>query len=254
MLQLERLEKIKEYLAKTEYAGINELAEYLQVSTATVRRSLKHLENEHMVNLTKGGACLAKKGNFYEFPYMIKQQLHAEEKRRIAGKAIQCVNKNESLFLDSSSTVYGMTRFSKSLSGATVVTNDIFIAQNLTNEEDVIVTVIGGSLRKHYYTLTGFIAETILKNLYFDRAFLGFDALSLQGGLMITNMEEVQIKQRIINCSNEVIVLCDHSKFEQLSFLTVCNFDHIDMIITGKELDQGIYRAYIEAGINLVLV
>ena len=254
MLQIERLEKIKEYLVKNEYADIIKLAEILDVSTATIRRALKQLHNDKVVDLTRGGATLAKKGNLYEHPYLVKRQMHAEEKRRIANEAVKHIDKNESVFLDSSSTVYEMCRFLAGFHNITVATNDVLIAGALTNAEDISVSVIGGSLRKHYYTLTGYFSEMIMKDLCFDHAFIGIDTVSLKGGLMITNIEEVQIKRKIVKASNEVIVLCEHSKFEQESFLNVCGFDDIDMIITGKELDQEVYTRYIEAGVNLVLV
>jgi DeoR family fructose operon transcriptional repressor len=253
MLQVERFEKIKEYLVKNEFADIKKLAELLDVSTATVRRALKILESEKVVDLTRGGAALVKRGNLYEYPYQIKQQMNSEEKRRISQEAVRHIGKNESIFLDSSSTVYGMTRFLENFQDITITTNDIHIAESLTNAENVAVTVIGGSLRRHYYTLTGYFAETILQGLCFDHAFLGIDSISLRGGLMITNIEEVQIKRKIIDCANEIIVLCDHSKFEQKSFLNICNFENIDMIITGRELNEKIYKNYIDAGINLVL-
>lgn len=254
MLQIERLEKIKEYLAKNEFADIKKLSDLLGVSTATVRRALKRLETEKIVDLTRGGATLAKKGSLYEYPYLVKRQMNAEEKRRIAREAVHRIGSNQSVFLDSSSTVYEMTRYLTGLHDITVATNDVLVAAALTNAENISVSVIGGSLRKHYYTLTGYFSETIMKDLCFDHAFIGIDTISLKGGMMITNIEEVAIKRKIINASSEVVVVCDHSKFEQESFLNVCGFGEVDLIITGKELDKEIHKKYVDAGINLVLV
>jgi DeoR/GlpR family transcriptional regulator of sugar metabolism len=254
MLQLERLERIREYLVENEYADINRLKDILEVSGATVRRCLKRMEVEGTVILSRGGATLSKKGNIYEYPYQVKQQMNAEEKRRIAFEAVKHVHRNESIFLDSSTTVFEMTKFLVNFSNITVATNDIYIAQNLNNAENLAVTVIGGTLRRHYYTLTGYFAETALKGLCFDRAFLGIDALSLKSGFMITNIEEVQVKSKVISCSKEVVVLCDHSKFNQESFLNICGFKDIDMIITGAELDKEIAKNYSDEGVNLILI
>mgnify|MGYP001248616626 CR=1 FL=1 len=254
MLQAERLEKIKEHLVKNEFADIKKLAELLDVSTATIRRSLKRLEEEKIVEMTHGGAVLSKKGSLSEYPYLIKRQMNSEEKRRIAREAVRQVHKKQSIFLDSSSTVYEMTRFLTALRSVTIATNDILIAGELTNAEDLTVTVLGGSLRMHYYTLTGYFAEQLMKDMCFDHAFIGIDSISLNSGLMITNIEEVQIKRKVVAASKNVVVLCDHSKFEQNSFLTICGFDEVDMIITGRELDEKIFDRYTERGINLVLV
>jgi DeoR family fructose operon transcriptional repressor len=253
MLQLERMEKIKGYILQHEYADIKKLAEMLDVSTATIRRALKRLETEKIVDLTRGGAALVRKGNLYEYPYKVKLQMYSEEKRRIAQKALEYIEPNESVFMDSSSTVYAMTDGLSRVRDITIATNDILIAQNLTNAEGLPVTVVGGTLRKHYYTLTGYIAEMVMKDMCFDHAFMGIDSLSLRGGLMITNSEEVQIKRKVISSSNQVLVLCDHSKFEQESFLNVCGFGDVDLIITGRELDEKIYKRYLDEGIHLIL-
>jgi DeoR family transcriptional regulator, fructose operon transcriptional repressor len=254
MLPIERLERIKEYIATNEFADINDLAQMLEVSTATVRRSLKQLENDRVVNLTRGGATLAKKGAVYEHPYMVKRHLNADEKRRIAQEASRRVGKNQSFFLDSSSTVFEMTSFVSGGSPMVVATNDVLIAAELTNSENLSVSVIGGTLRKGYYTLTGYFAEMAFRDVSFDYAFLGIDTISLRGGLMITNSEEVQIKRKVADSSNRVVVLCDHSKFEQESFLHVCGFDRVDEVITGRELDDEVYRRYLDNGVNLTRV
>ncbi len=254
MLQAERLEKIKEYLVKNEFADINRLSEFLDVSTATVRRALKRLEQEKIVEITRGGAVLSRKGSLYEHPYLIKRQMNAEEKRRIAREAARLIRKNQSIFLDSSSTVFEMTRFMGGLASVTAATNDVLIAGELTNAENIAVTVLGGSLRMHYYTLTGYFAEMLMKDMCFDHAFIGIDSISLKGGLMITNIEEVQIKRKVVAASKNVVVLCDHGKFEQDSFLNICGLEDVDTIITGRELDEGIYTRYRESGVNLVLV
>lgn len=254
MLQLERLEKIKEHLIKNEYADMDELAQILDVSTATVRRSLKQLENDSLVELTRGGARLAKKGHLYEHPYLVKREMNAAEKRRIVHKAVGLIGKNESVFLDSSSTVYEMTRFLKEFHQITVATNDVLIAGALTDAEDITVNVIGGTLRKHYYTLSGYFSEMILDELRFDYTFLGIDSISLKGGLMITNVEEVRVKKKAARLANKVVVLCDHSKYEQEAFLNVIGFDEVAMVITGEELDKDTYQRYVDAGVNIVLV
>ena len=254
MLKLERRERIKEYLVKNEYADIKLLAEIMNVSTATIRRALQELQEEQVVEITHGGATLAKKGSLYEHPYMVKRQLHLKEKTRIANEAVNLINRKESVFLDSSSTVYGMAQFVAKLQEVNIATNDIAIASALHDLDTIDVSVIGGTLRKHYFTLTGFFAESIMKDLCFDLAFMGFDTVSSKSGLMITNIEEVQIKRMIINASNKVVVLCDHSKFEKEAFLNVCSIKDVDMIITGKELDDSIYNKYIDLGVKIVRV
>ncbi len=135
-----------------------------------------------------------------------------------------------------------------------VATNDLLIASALTYAQDVTVCVIGGTLRKHYFTTTGLFAESILKDVYIDTAFMGIDAVNIKGGLTLTNVEEVQVKKMVINAASKVIVLCDHTKFEQTSFLNVCKFEDVYLLITGKELSDELYSKYVEAGLKIIRV
>lgn len=254
MLKIERREKIKSYLLQEKFANIKDIADKLEVSTSTVRRTLKELEEEGIVELSHGGVTLQNTGLIYEQPYSVRRQTNIEEKIRIAAEAVKQIEHNESIYLDSSATVFQMTKFLPELSSVNIATNDIAIANALSDCETIDVSVIGGSLRKHYYTLSGFFSETIMKNLFFDIAFMGFDAVSLQNGLMITNIEEVQIKRMAIQAAKKVVVMCDHSKFEKEAFLNICGLDKIDTMITGKELDRVIHNRLIDAGVHIVLV
>jgi len=254
VLKIERKEKIKTYLMSNSFANIKDLAVSMDVSTATIRRTLRELEEEGIVDLTHGGVVLKESGHLYEQPYQVKRETNSEEKRRIAAEACTFIKRNESIYLDSSSTVFEMTRLLTTLKSINIATNDIAIANALYACDELDVSVIGGVLRKHYFTLTGFFSELIMKNVFFDTVFMGFDAISFKGGLTITNSEEVRIKQMAIEASNKVIALCDHTKFEKEAFLTVCSLKDIDVLITGKELDPKTHGRLIEEGVEVLLV
>lgn len=254
MLKAERMDKIREYIVKNKYVNINDLAIHFNISTATVRRCLKQLEKENFVESVRGGAVLISDGNTFEQSYQVKRQQNIDEKKRIAEAACSFISSNNSIFLDSSSTVFEMTTILTSMKHITVLTNDVFIASALSPAKDIDVTVTGGTLRKTFYTLTGFLAERVLKDVSVDYAFMGIDAINSQGNFMITNTEEVTIKQIIAERANKVIVLCDHSKFNRQAFLSLWDNKHIHLVITGKELGDDEYKHYTDLGLNIQLV
>ena len=79
MLKIERKEKIKTYLMSNSFANIKDLAVSMDVSTATIRRTLRELEEEGIVELTHGGVVLKESGHLYEQPYQVKTR---DEQRR----------------------------------------------------------------------------------------------------------------------------------------------------------------------------
>ena len=254
MLHEERIVVLKEYMLQNRFAKINDLKDLMNVSKATVRRCLIQLENDGFLQTTRGGAVIASNGVLFEQPYYMKRDTNAAEKARIAQKACEMIGDNLSIFLDSGTTIERMCPFLSRPQNLMVATNDIQIASELKDNTNMTVTVIGGLLRKNFYTLTGMYAELILNEMRFDYAFISSDTICENGGLMITNPEEVQIKRLVAKSASKLIVLADHSKFEKTSFLSVCGLDDIDVVITDNKLDDGLYERYRELGPEIVRV
>ena len=153
MLSAERYEKIKAYMYENKYANINELAVLFNSSVPTIRRCLKQLEKEKVVESVRGGAILVSSDDTtFEQPYQVKRKQHTGEKSRIAAEACRHINSNSSIFLDSSTTVHEMIPFMKEIKELTVCTNDVMIAGTLTSSSGYAVMVVGGMLRSGYYT------------------------------------------------------------------------------------------------------
>lgn len=251
MLQAERLERIRDYLVANKYASIAELAEAFQTSPATIRRSLKELEQKKIVENIRGGAVLRGSGNTFEHPYPIKRRRNETEKKRIAAYAASLVSTNSSIYLDASSTVREMTESLLNKQGVSVCTNDVQIAGDLSSATNLVVVVTGGVLRQGYYSLSGFFADHFVSRTQVDYAFMGIDAISRENGLMLTNIDEINIKHKMGTHSGELIVLADHEKFNNAAFVKAWDFSEVSLVITGVELPDEIYNEYLELGLKI---
>jgi len=254
MLNAEREEKIKAYILEKRYASLSELSEVFGVSVPTVRRCVKRLAADGVIDIVRGGAMYLDNQRMVEQPYEIKRKLNLDEKKRIAEEASRQIVDSDCVFLDSSSTVFEMLPHIQELNNLKVATNDVVIATVLSGVPNVSVLVTGGSLRKGYNTLMGSFAETLLSQIHVDCAFIGVDAISRDGNFMITNSEEVGIKRAAFYGAAKRIVLCDHSKFEKSAFISLWNHEKIDLIITGRELDDNVFEYYLKLGLKIVRV
>ena len=90
MRQEERLSLILEHLSQTGSVGVSEIAAELGVSTASVRRDLQLLEEQHLLSRTHGGAVA--NATVYELPLRYRSGSHKGEKRRIAAVAAERVD------------------------------------------------------------------------------------------------------------------------------------------------------------------
>lgn len=251
MLQAERLEKIRDYLVANKYASIAELAETFQTSPATIRRSLKELEQKKVVENIRGGAVLRGSGNTFEHPYSIKRRRNETEKKRIAAYAASLICANNSVYLDASSTVREMAECLRSKQGVSVCTNDVLIAGDLSSASNLVVMVTGGVLRQGFYSLSGYFADQFVSRTQVDYAFMGIDAISKNNGLMLTNIEEIGIKQKVGKHAGELIVLADHEKFDHIAFQKTWDFSEVALVITGTELPDEVYNEYLELGLKI---
>ncbi len=100
----------------------------------------------------------------------------------------------------------------------------------------------GGIARENVFTLEGTQVTDFIRNLRVDKTFLGADAIHSDGVISNVNIEEVPIKQAMLNAADKVILLTDSSKFNVTGFAKVCDITDVDHIIT----DQGILKEQLE--------
>jgi len=253
MLRHERLERIEEYINHNRYVTIPQLVEAFDISSSTIRRDLEALGEAGRVELTRGGVMSLRRNVSEEASYNEKVETNREEKARIAAAAARMIKPGGTLFVDSGTTTRELVPYLREGQGLKVVTNDLLIAAELSGAMGVEVIMPGGLLRKGYFTLTGSHAEEMVSGMRADLTFMGFDA-ARPCGFMISNQEEVGLKRAMARCGRRLVVLCDHTKFEADSFITVCPLADASLIITGKELDENIRRQLESIGAVLELV
>jgi len=245
MIRAERQAKILKILREKGFVENKDLQELFNVTPITIRRDLKDLSEQNLIRLDHGGAAdINVVGSSIEPLYRTKMYLNVEKKIAIGMAASDLICDGETIFLDSGTTTLQIAQSlrNKRVINLTVVTYDIKIADELGALENINVLVLGGILRKHLYSLYGPYAEYVLKNLKAKKAFLAVDGASKENGISNANLEEVPIKQLIIQNSEEVILVADSTKFGKDTFCRVCSWDSIDHIIT----DDGIPKDYLE--------
>lgn len=248
------MELITAEIKQHRIVSIDELTARLETSRSTICRDLEDLEMEHALKRIRGGAVALTQRTSYEPPFDVRKDFFFDEKQRIAYAAIELVQDNETLLLDSGTTVYELSKALMSKSNLYIATNDLNSAMLLSQNTDIELTVFGGALRKQHYSMNGYFTENMVRQIHADKFFLGVDAVDMNIGYMNFSVEEIQTKKLMIQASSEVIVLCDHSKFEKIAFVNICHFDEVDLVITGKEINKDILRKVEEMKINVMIV
>lgn len=254
MLRMERLERIVQLTEENEVVTIKDLIKEIGTSPATTRRDIDLLASEGRLIKTRGGAASAKRYASVEPPYKVKSVLNIEEKMRIASRAVEIIEDGDHISIDSGSTCLEFAKKLNSTMNLQVVTNDLLVALEITRNINTNLIMAGGLMRKGYYASYGHFCTDILKVIQVQKAFIATDAVDCQRGLMSYIPDDIEIKKMMIDMGAEVILLCDHSKFETPAYINICPLSKINMIITGKELNKAALHCLREQKINVELV
>lgn len=234
MLAAARKSDIKKLLLEHKSVSVVELAARFQVTEETIRRDLKALEHEGVAERTHGGAILAEKVST-SFNRLVMASILHPNKVAMAKLARAYVKNGLCVFLDSSTTVQALIPEIQDLQ-ITVSSNSIDVATACSNHPNINLIALGGVYNHHYRCFSGSISSSVLQNFYFDLAVISCRTLSLTHGLTDSDTEEAEIKRMAISRSKRLIVLADHTKFDKVSFVKICDLSKVDALITDKPL------------------
>jgi DeoR family fructose operon transcriptional repressor len=253
MYEEERLQKISEYVQNKTRASVQKLCEIFNVSESTIRRDLSELENRKLLKRTHGGAICLESVSF-EPTYSEKEDKYRDEKQLIAEKASELIEEGDSLIIDAGTTTLYLAAELSKFKNLTVVTNSINLIQQLSDIQGINIMATGGMLRKNTMALAGPVAEESLERIRVDKAFIATNGLDAKIGLTTPNVLEASIKQKMMNVSDQVIIMADHSKIGKVSFAKFGDLTDVDACITGDSISNEQMAELERANIKVYLV
>lgn len=190
---------------------VEDLSRHFGVSVATVRRDLDYLGQNGLITRTYGGAVI---GNLRAEQSLREREVsNASAKDAIARSAAELVQPGSTVLLDAGTTTGQLSRYLARIPGLTVLTNGLN-ALNVFAEADTDVHAIalGGSLRPTNQSTIGPIAESVVRSVHADIAFLGTDCLDAHRGISSRTLEQNSLKTLMALHARRTVVLADSSK------------------------------------------
>jgi DeoR/GlpR family transcriptional regulator of sugar metabolism len=250
MLADRRHELILRVLRADGPATVGKLADSLKVSQATIRRDLIQLDIEGLLRRVYGGAApIADRDD----PFVDVAAVRADEKDAIAVHCAELVRDGETVLLDVGTTAH---RVAHQLRGRalTVITTSMAVYDELHEEPDIQLILLGGVLRRDYRSLVGFLTEDNLRQVHADRLFLGTSGVRPDGQVMDTTVVQVPVKRAMIAASDHVVLVADVGKFPGTGMARVCGPSDLDTLVTNAPLDRATGLAMSEAGVKVIEV
>ena len=226
-----RKNQILRILRTQRYASVDELCGQLFVSSATMRRELKALEESQQIQRTRGGAYLLE-GVTTEDPYAIRERQNVTEKQMIARQALQYLQDGMTVFLDSSSTVYIMAQMIDHFHTLRIITNSLKTALCLASRHGIHVICAGGKPRPATVSLVGQETVAFLQKYNADAAFLSACGFDLETGTSEASEEESFVKRTYIEHAQKRFLLLDTSKLGKRFLCRTAKIQAFTRIIT----------------------
>ncbi|MFZ7132760.1 MAG: DeoR/GlpR family DNA-binding transcription regulator [Eubacteriales bacterium] len=253
MFNEERKQKIIELLQKNNKVTVAELSKIFKVSSATIRNDLRELSDLQLLRRTHGGALSNAKVGIDVDPIENKIK-NVEEKTAISNKAIELIEDGDTIIIDSGTTILHLTDLLHVKKNLTVVTNDLLIANKLEEFENINTIIIGGMIRKSYHCSVGALGLDMLSNFVVDKAFMCTNAISPFKGASSPDVNQAEIKKKMISISDKTIFLCDSSKIGKNLFINFAKIDEIDTIVTDSGIDAKMVEYFKEENIEVIIV
>jgi len=253
MLIEERRQHILLLIQKHGRVLVDELSNELELSKITIRKDLDYLQSKDLLMRTHGGALPAQTGALSDPTIQEKEELHHDEKVKIAKAAAAMISDGQCIILDSGTTTTEIARAILSFRHLTVITNALNIAADLSRSNFEIV-FIGGTLRKNSLSVVGPLAEDMLKELHADIVFLGVDGFDSRTGLTTPNVLESRVNRAMVQAAQRVVVVCDSTKFGRRSLALIVPPSAIHTVITDNEVSQEDLEALNNAGVETIVV
>lgn len=248
MLTATRQAKILDSLRTDGEVSVDSLAGRFGVSASTIRRDLNALSADGLLRRVRGGGGSLESDRV---PFSESQQVRSAEKDAVAALAAGLVHDGDVVLIDIGTTTALLARHLRGRH-ITVVTSSLAVIDQLRDDDDVELIVLGGAVRKNYHSMVGVLTEQALAQIRASICFLGTSGVRPDGTILDTTGMEVPVKNAMIDSSNRVVVLADAAKFPGIGLLNVCGPDRLSTVVTNGDADPSTIDVLRSAGVEVL--
>lgn len=254
MLSVERQARIERIVRQKQLVKVAELMEEFEVSDMTIRRDLGVLEKRGLIRKVYGGAVLAEPAVPLDQDENldVRAAASSEYKQQIARLAVDLIEPGDVIILDAGTTTLEVARLIPNQKNLVVVTNSLSVAHELLHRSSSLL-LAGGIVRPSTHSVVGPKTKEFFNDLRASKLFLGASSLSLDGGLMNSNLYESEIKRMMIAAADQVILVADASKFETKSYHVFAQWSEVDLFVTDRRLQEEIRRDLSHQGVGTLV-
>lgn len=228
----QRVDRIIEFINDAEEGvRLEDLADLLSVSTLTIRRNLKELQEKNIL-VIKNNNVILKNNAQSKWKKLKKIGVLTSIQREMAHHIVS----GDIVYLDTSYTAMGVLDYIEK-PNVTIITNNLNVMR-INQKPGINYILLGGELHETRNSVVGSITISQLQNYRANKAIIGADSVDIDVGIFSNDFSESCVTKAMIKgCLSEVFLVADSSKFIEKSSFFVSSFNKIKHIITDKQTD-----------------
>lgn len=238
-----RIYQIADYIQSMGVVSMDELCEHFAISMSTLRRDINILLSQNSVQKVYGGVASKEHGLI---PFENRDTINKSDKSLIAKKSAQLIDSNELIFIDSGTTTRDILKYlPEKVTKLTILTNNLDVINDVADRPDISLLVLGNIFKHSTRSFVGNDTLDIIEKYNINKAFMAATAVSIENGLTNSDIQEYELKKRIVRKAHQVYLLADASKFDHATLLTYAQLTDLSAIVTSKAIPEK-YRHYFE--------
>ncbi|MFG3130454.1 DeoR/GlpR family DNA-binding transcription regulator [Streptomyces tendae] len=235
MLAAERRDHLLDLLAREGKVVAKDVAARLGISEDSVRRDLRDLASEGLVQRVYGGALPVSPA---VVDYAARQTVAPDGKQRVASVAAGLVRPGGALILDGGTTALAVAHALPKDLDCTVITHSPTIAAALLGHPRAELFLLGGRVFKHSAVTLGAAAVEAAQNVSADLCLIGVTGVHPEAGLTTGDAEEAAMKRALSARAAETYVLASSEKIGTASRFRVLPWNKVTGLITDAAPDH----------------
>lgn len=234
MLASQRKKRILDILAAEKQVLSGELSQRFGVSEDSIRRDLRELAAEGLLQRVHGGALPVSAALA---PFETRKNVQIDSKRAVSRKAAALIQPGQVVIIDGGTTTTEMIKQLPVDLPFTAVTHSPGIAVGLVDFPRVDVILIGGRLYKHSVVTVGASMLESINRINADLFFMGVTGVHKNAGFTTGDYEEASVKRALSARTAETVVMASQEKLNSASAFAIGPLSLASTLVVDGELD-----------------
>lgn len=246
-----RISKMEDYIREKRVVSLDELCQHFGVSKNTVRRDINEIVSRSDICKVYGGVSV--EHSKIPPPFHERSNVNLGVKELIGQCAARLVEDGDIIYVDSGTTTSHLIDNLAGKKNIIVITHSLDVINRAVPNSEISVISLSGALNRKTFSFTGQSTIDVLKYYNINKAFMAANSVTVQNGAMQSTSIEFAIKKTVVSRSDTIILMVEGHKFGEVSLLTYCDLDDIDMIVTDRKPFPEFVEAYEAMGGTLIV-